>query len=86
MSPFTGVAMYMVIWWTVLFAVLPWGTRPVPRPDDHTGWRGAPENPGMLKKVLATTVVAGAVWVLLWLLITSDWLSFRSGWLALPSE
>ncbi len=78
--------MYLVIWWTVLFAVLPWGTRPVAQADDATGWRGAPEKPGMLKKMLATSVLAGMVWLLCWVLITSDWLSFRSGWLALPSN
>jgi predicted secreted protein len=86
MSLFTAIAMYLVIWWTVLFAVLPWGTRPVARPDEVTGWRGAPENPGMLKKVLVTSLVAAVVWLLCWFLITSDWLSFRSGWLALPTN
>jgi len=29
MNPVTGVAMYIMIWWIVLFAVLPFGTRPV---------------------------------------------------------
>jgi predicted secreted protein len=26
MGAFTSVAMFLTIWWTVLFAVLPWGT------------------------------------------------------------
>jgi predicted secreted protein len=25
MSPVTGIVVYLIIWWTVLFAVLPWG-------------------------------------------------------------
>ena len=80
----TGIAMYIMIWWIVLFAVLPFGTRPVVDPDAATGWRGAPEKPGMWRKVLITTLVAGVVWGLLYLIVRSDWLSFRHGWLAMP--
>ena len=46
MNWFTGVVLYVLIWWTVLFAVLPIGTRPVEDPDTQTGWRGVPENRG----------------------------------------
>ncbi len=86
MSSFTGVVLYLLIWWTVLFAVLPFGTRPVAEADRLTGWRGAPERPLMWRKVLATTIVAAVLWGIIYGLITSDWLSFRSGWLALPRE
>ena len=48
----TAVAMYFVIWWIALFAVLPLGTRPVADADSQSGWRGAPERPQMLKKAL----------------------------------
>ena len=69
---FTGVVLYVLIWWTVLFAVLPIGTRPVRSADEQTGWRGAPEQPRLLMKVIVTTLVAGVVWFGAWLLITSD--------------
>jgi predicted secreted protein len=84
MHPVTGIAIYFVLWWIVLFAVLPWGTRPVTTPDSETGWRGAPERPGMRKKVIATTLVTGVIWVLLYLGITSETLSFREGVLSMP--
>jgi predicted secreted protein len=86
MNWFTGVVLYVLIWWIALFAVLPFGTRPVADPDEATGWRGAPARPLMLRKVMATTVVASVLWGLCYLLITSDWVSFRSGWLALPPD
>jgi hypothetical protein len=35
-------------------------------------------------KVLGTTVLTAVIWVGLWLLIESDWLSFRTGVLAMP--
>ena len=45
MNWFTGVVLYVLIWWTVLFAVLPIGTRPSSEADQQRGWRGTPEQP-----------------------------------------
>jgi predicted secreted protein len=86
MNWFTGVVLYLLIWWTALFAVLPFGTQPVAEADAASGWRGAPARPRLLAKVLATSVVAAVLWGIAYLLITSDWISFRSGWLALPRD
>ena len=86
MNWFTGFVLYVLIWWIVLFAVLPIGTRPVEDADARSGWRGAPENPRLLMKVVVTTLVAGVVWFGAWLLITSDWLSFRHGMFAAPDD
>jgi predicted secreted protein len=86
MNPFTGTALYLMIWWTVLFAVLPFGTKPVADPDKATGWRGVPERPMLWRKVLVTTVISTLLWLGAWWLITSPYLSFRSGFLAMPSN
>ena len=34
MNWFTAIMVYVIIWWTVLFVVLPWGNSPwkIPRP------------------------------------------------------
>lgn len=86
MPVITAVAMYFVIWWIALFAVLPLGTRPVADADSQSGWRGAPEKPQMLKKALITTVVAAVIWGIIYGVIASGLVSFRSGWLALPEQ
>jgi predicted secreted protein len=86
MNWFTGVVLYILIWWVVLFAVLPIGTRPVEDADARSGWRGTPKNPRLLMKVVVTTLIAGVVWFGAWLLITSDWLSFRHGMFAAPDD
>ena len=86
MNWFTGVVVYVLIWWTVLFAVLPIGTHPVEDADQRTGWRGTPEHPRLLMKVMVTTLVAGVVWFGAWLLITSHYVSFRHGWFAAPND
>ena len=77
---------YLLIWWTVLFAVLPIGTRPAEDSDPDGGWRGAPENPRMLMKMIITTLVAAVVWFGAYLLISSDYLSFRHGMFAAPKD
>ncbi|MCX7380449.1 MAG: DUF1467 family protein [Alphaproteobacteria bacterium] len=86
MPVITGFALYFVIWWITIFAVLPLGTKPVADADSQTGWRGAPEKPELLKKALITTAVAAIIWVLIYLTVTSGWISFRSGWFAMPID
>ena len=86
MNWFTGAVLYILIWWIVLFGVLPIGTRPVDDPDARTGWRGAPERPQLLRKAIITTLVAAVVWFGAWLLITSPYMSFRHGWFAAPND
>jgi predicted secreted protein len=76
MTWFTGLATYLVIWWVVLFAVLPWGVRP----PDHVEpghADGAPEKPRLWLKAGVTTIVAGIVWLFVWWLATTDLVSFR---------
>jgi predicted secreted protein len=87
MTWFSGVVVYLLVWWTVLFCVLPFWTRPDAEGDPAAGgWRGAPERPLLLRKVVATTLVSAVIWVGIWWVVESDWLSFRSGWLALPER
>lgn len=81
----TGLMVYFLIWWTVLFAVLPLGVRPDPVGDPEAGgWRGAPESPGLGRKALITTLVSTVLWVGVEALVRSDLVSFREGWLAMP--
>lgn len=63
MSKTTGAAIFFLIWWVVLFAVLPWGVR-----SQHEGGEvapgtdpGAPAVPRLARKLLWTTLVAGVV-------------------------
>jgi predicted secreted protein len=85
MSVFTGVILYLLIWWLALFCVLPIGTRPQSQGKmEEGGWRGAPQKHLMGWKLLGTTVLTGVIWFGVYLLIESEWLSFRSGILAMP--
>jgi predicted secreted protein len=77
MDRFTAFVVFVLVWWTVLFAVLPFGTRPEPEPDGITGWRGAPARPLIGRKLIATTVISVFVWAAIMAVIHSSWLSFR---------
>jgi len=72
----TGIAVYLVIWWTVLFAILPLGVRRMEQPPPGHD-RGAPERPQLLRKVVLTSLVAGAIWIAFYVVYSSDLLSFR---------
>ncbi len=82
----TVIAIYFLIWWVVLFAVLPWGVRNqeeagevIPGTDP-----GAPSIHRVWSKLLWTTVVASVVFGVLWAiysfgLIPYEFLSRISG-------
>ncbi|MBK1656721.1 DUF1467 family protein [Paracraurococcus ruber] len=82
----SGTVVFFLIWWTALFAILPIGTQPNPDGDPETGWRGVPERPRLLRKLLLTTLVTAVLWLGVEAVIASDWLSFRTGWLAMPEK
>jgi predicted secreted protein len=84
MSWFNALLLFLMIWWLALFAVLPLGVRPNPEADVVTGWRGAPLSVRLRRVAGITTLVAVVVWGLCYAVIASDWMSFRSGWLAMP--
>lgn len=63
----TSLGVFFVIWWVMLFTVLPLNIRGQWEdgvPDDGTE-PGAPVNPQMLRKVILTTIVSLIVFVLI---------------------
>ena len=76
MSWATGVMVYLVIWWTILFAVLPLGVRRAENPGKGEE-RGAPERPQLLRKAIITSIVAAVLWIAFYFLHQADVFSFR---------
>jgi len=72
----SGIVVYVLLWWMVLFMALPVGVRVPDVPGDgHAS--SAPAHPLMLKKVIATTLIAGVLWFVVWGLIEADLYSLR---------
>jgi len=76
MNWFTGVLVYVMIWWVVLFTVLPWGIK-VPEEPEPGHATSAPEQPRLVRKFTVTTVIATLLWGLAYYLIDSGLISFR---------
>jgi predicted secreted protein len=72
----TGIAVYVCIWWVVIFAVLPWGIRTA-APNEQGFDAGAPENPRLPMKIAVTTAIASVLWLAFYLIATSDLITFR---------
>jgi len=68
----TSIAVYLVIWWTALFAILPLGNKTYAELGEEVpggGDPGAPVNPNLKRKFLLTTVVAAIVFAVFWLVV-----------------
>jgi predicted secreted protein len=68
MSLTLGLALYFIIWWTVLFAVLPFGVHTQGEAGEVVPGTpaSAPVAPRMLRTFAITTVVAGVVFALVY--------------------
>ena len=72
MSVTTGLAIYFLIWWVTLFAVLPFGVRSQHEIETAPGTDpGAPKVHGLKTKLLWTTVVSTIVFAIFyWAFVT----------------
>jgi predicted secreted protein len=63
----TAIAIYFLVWWIVLFAVLPWGVRNQEESGDIVPGTdpGAPAVHTVWKKLLWTTIIASIVFGIL---------------------
>jgi predicted secreted protein len=70
----SAIAIYFVIWWTVLFAVLPFGVR-----NSHEAGEtvqegneaGAPVAHGLVRKFIITTLISFVVFAVLYTAIVN---------------
>jgi len=76
MNWFTGTMVFVVVWWTVIFAVLPWGNRP-PEKVEPGHATSAPAKPRLALKFAVTTVLAALIWVAIDQAVRHGLVSFR---------
>ena len=66
----TALLVYLILWWLVFFAVLPWGIRR--NQDEDAGHdAGAPINPALWRKAAATTLVSAVIFAAVYWTIDS---------------
>jgi predicted secreted protein len=71
MDPLILIAIYIFIWWTSLFAVLPFGVRT--QYEEGSVVPGTPESapakPRLLRVVIINTIVSTVIFVIVYLII-----------------
>lgn len=75
-----AVVIFVILWWTVFFAVLPWGVRSRwETGDDGVAGAdpGAPAEIDLKKKALVTTGITVGVWALVVAVVASGVINFR---------
>ena len=76
MNIFSGILVYVLVWWMVLFCTLPFGIQSIENPKGGT-MPGAPINHGLKRKVIITSLISAVVWVGIYLIVKSDLISFH---------
>ncbi len=77
MKPWSMVAIYFVIWWITLFAILPIGVRSAHEAGEEVAQghdAGAPVSHGLVKKALINTVVATIIFAVVYWFRTHGYL------------
>lgn len=57
----TAIAIYFLIWWLTLFAVLPWGVSAQGDDGEPGTDPGAPRVPHLKAKLIWTTIISAAI-------------------------
>lgn len=85
MKPVSVAAIYLLFWVLTLFAVLPFGVKT----SDEAGEKplagqadSAPVNPHLGRKLIWTTLISSALFVLFWLNYLFEWIRVEDvpGW------
>ncbi len=80
MNWYSGILVYIILWWLVFFMSLPIGVHS-PHEEGQlveTGHeRGAPTRPRVGIKVIASSIVAGLLWGLVYWVIEGDIITLR---------
>ena len=81
MQWYTGIMVYVILWWLIFFMTLPLGARSYHEAGEKTetgNVESAPMRPRLWLKAGVTTVISAVVWAVLYFLITSNAISFRT--------
>jgi predicted secreted protein len=75
MDPVSALLVYFLVWWMVLFCVLPLN---ITRNTGEFEGSGAPVSPNLRKKFLLTTGISFLIWALVCGVIMSGVFDFRA--------
>lgn len=76
MSLLYAFFIYLLIWWVMLFTILPLGVER--HGEDGKGYdRGAPKVANIRKKLILNTIVSAIILAIIWILVQVDVIRWR---------
>ncbi len=75
MTLVSGIMVFLVIWWIILFMVLPFGVHIEENPEKGLA-TSAPKNPNLKKKFLVTTILTAIIWLMIQFVMVNHLVSF----------
>ena len=72
----SGIVVYILLWWWVLFMVLPFGAKAPERVGEGHA-TSAPAKPRMALKIIITTGLSAVLFMIFYIIIASGIFSFR---------
>jgi len=75
MTIFTGIILYIMIYWLALFAVLPFGNKFV-EVTETGNVTSAPDHANMKRKFIITAIVSAIIWMIVFLSIHFEIIDF----------
>ncbi|MFP4312825.1 MAG: DUF1467 family protein [Alphaproteobacteria bacterium] len=76
MNWFTGVVVYLCIWWLVVFCTLPLWVERDDRENPAEVGPGAPKDPQIKKKFILTSIISAIIWLITYILIQMEVIDF----------
>ncbi|MBI1300494.1 MAG: DUF1467 family protein [Alphaproteobacteria bacterium] len=80
MQPVSALVVFVIIWWSVIFCVLPIGQAThyeEPEEGEDYTYPGSPNKLNMKKKLIITTVISIILWVITYIIIESEIIDLR---------
>ena len=79
MNAVSAIVVFLMIWWTVIFCVLPLGQSTTQEDAEEGEYLapGAPKSVNMKQKVILTTIISVILWGIVITVIESDVINFR---------
>jgi predicted secreted protein len=71
----SGIVVFLMVWWTSLFVVLPWGNRKS-EVVEVGNVASAPDKPHLLRKFIITTLLTCVIWLIIYGLIEANVINF----------
>lgn len=87
MSLTFAIAIYFIIWWMTLFAVMPFHVRTQEEAGEVVPGspESAPEKPPILRVIITNTIVASLIFAVVWSILVYHWIDLDIIQLDIPT-